>query len=86
MGGKGSGVHLHHHSDGWSYLFEGQKRWFVRPPYTLPRITHMGFMRMRYWLNEGVYPKLQKDSLLEYVSILTKGANAIQQNIGNYKI
>ena len=67
LGGKGSGVHLHHHSDGWSYLFEGQKRWFVRPPYTLPRITHMGFMRMRYWLNEGVYPKLQKNSLLECV-------------------
>jgi oxalate decarboxylase/phosphoglucose isomerase-like protein (cupin superfamily) len=58
VGGKGSGVHLHHHSDGWSYLFEGEKRWFVRSPYTLPRITHMGFMRMRYWLSDGVYPKL----------------------------
>ena len=60
LGGKGSGVHLHHHSDGWNLLFEGRKRWFLRPPYTLPSITHMGFMRMRYWLNEGVYPKLKK--------------------------
>ena len=61
LGGKGSGVHLHHHSDGWSYLFEGKKRWFFRPPYTLPSITHMGFIRMRYWLDKGVYPKLNPD-------------------------
>ena len=63
LGGVGSGVHLHHHSDGWSYLFEGQKRWFFRPPYTLPAVTHMGFMRMRYWLEEGVYPKLKKNEM-----------------------
>jgi len=34
----------------------------------------------------GPSVRFKKDSLLEYVSILTKGANAIQQNIGNYKI
>ena len=39
LGAKGSGVHLHHHGDGWSYLFEGNKRWFFRPPYTLPSGT-----------------------------------------------
>ena len=36
LGGKSSGVHLHHHSDGISYLFAGRKRWFFRGPFTLP--------------------------------------------------
>lgn len=34
----------------------------------------------------GPSVRFKKDSLLEYVAILSKGASAIQQNIGNYKI
>jgi len=34
----------------------------------------------------GPSVRFKKDSLLDYVSILTKGAKAIQNNIGNYKI
>ena len=63
LGSEGSGVHLHHHTDGWSYLFEGRKRWFFRPPDTMPSITHMGFMSMHYWYTKGVYPKLKENEL-----------------------
>ena len=61
MGGKGSGVHMHHHGDGWSYSFSGEKHWYFHPPNSLPLITHVGFMRMRYWVEKGVYPKLEDD-------------------------
>lgn len=61
LGGKSSGVHLHHHSDGISYLFAGRKRWFFRKPYTLPSITHMQLMSMDRWLRKWVYPHLSHD-------------------------
>ena len=61
LGGRDSGVHLHHHGDGWSYLWSGQKVWFFRPPQTLPYISHLGFMSMRYWMNKGVFPKLREE-------------------------
>jgi tetratricopeptide (TPR) repeat protein len=59
---------LHHHGDGWSYLFSGKKRWFFNSPHSLPLITHMGFIRMRYWYEKGVYPKLsEREKPLECV-------------------
>lgn len=49
MGSKGSGVHFHHHPDGWAYLFEGSKRWFFLPPNELPPFTHEPYIPMKYW-------------------------------------
>jgi ribosomal protein L16 Arg81 hydroxylase len=62
LGGKGSGVHLHHHGDGWLLLFEGSKRWFFYEPDTLPPLKHIGRIPMRDWYDR-VYPKFREDEL-----------------------
>lgn len=64
VGSRHSGVHAHHHSDGWAYLFAGKKRWFFwRPRESLPSFTHVARFPMRDWYNEYVYPKLQVKEL-----------------------
>jgi Flp pilus assembly protein TadD len=62
LGGKGSGVHLHHHGDGWLYLFEGSKRWFFYEPDTLPPLKHVGRIPMRDWYSD-IYPKFREEEL-----------------------
>ena len=61
LGGLGSGVHSHHHGDGWSYVFSGHKRWFFHNASSFPRITYLGFIPMRHWYSKGVYPNLRED-------------------------
>ncbi len=58
MGSKASGVHFHHHNDGWSYLFYGQKRWFFLKPSKTPSISHVGRISMREWYKKYIYPRL----------------------------
>lgn len=36
VGGKGSGTQFHHHSDGFSVLLKGHKRWFMKPGTEVP--------------------------------------------------
>ena len=61
LGGLGSGVHSHHHGDGWAYVLSGRKRWFFHNASSLPRITYLGFISMRHWYSKGVYPHLRDD-------------------------
>ena len=65
LGGRGSGITPHHHGDAWSVLFEGKKRWFMSKPDRPPPITHVAAIPMRFWLDEGVYPRLRADEMAE---------------------
>jgi ribosomal protein L16 Arg81 hydroxylase len=62
FGNKYSGVHAHHHRDGWSYMFQGSKRWFFWAPWSgLPSFTHVARFPIKEWYNKLVYPKLMKN-------------------------
>ena len=66
IGSQHSGVHAHHHSDGWAYSFAGQKRWFFWPPRSsLPSLTHEARFPMHDWYTKHVYPKLTEMELPE---------------------
>jgi hypothetical protein len=63
LGSKASGIHFHHHADGWSYLFYGQKHWFFSEPTKTPYISHLGRIPMREWYEKYVYPRLLEHEL-----------------------
>lgn len=64
IGSQHSGVHAHHHSDGWAYSFSGKKRWFFWPPRSsLPSFTHVARFPMHDWYTKHVYPKLKETEL-----------------------
>ena len=64
IGKRHSGVHFHHHSDGWLFMFEGKKRWFFLPPYQkLPSFTHVARFPIRDWYEKFVYPKLLEEEM-----------------------
>ena len=64
FGSFGSGVHMHHHTDGFALIHEGTKRFFFLEPWSqLPAITHRARFPMKEWLGERVHPKLHKVEL-----------------------
>jgi hypothetical protein len=59
LGKRDSGVHMHHHTDGFALIHEGTKRFFFYEPWSrLPAITHRSRFPIRQWLDERVYPHL----------------------------
>ena len=66
VGNLHSGVHAHHHSDGWSYLFRGRKRWFFWQSWSsLPPFTHVARFPIRDWYFHHVYPQLRPEEMPE---------------------
>ena len=64
IGNKNAGVHAHHHLDGWTYMFQGSKRWFFWPPFgSLPAFTHVARFSIKEWYYKFVYPKLQNEEM-----------------------
>ena len=64
IGNKNAGVHAHHHLDGWTYMFQGSKRWFFWPPFgSLPAFTHVARFPIKEWYYKFVYPKLQNEEM-----------------------
>ena len=59
LGKRDSGVHMHHHTDGFALIHAGVKRFFFYAAWsTLPPITSRSRFPIRQWLDERVYPKL----------------------------
>ena len=64
IGNKNAGVHAHHHLDGWTYMFQGSKRWFFWPPFgSLPAFTHVARFPIKEWYYKFVYPKLEHEEM-----------------------
>ena len=71
IGNKNAGVHAHHHLDGWTYMFQGSKRWFFWPPFgSLPAFTHVARFPIKEWYYKFVYPKLQNEELPSECAVL----------------
>ena len=60
LGNQFSGVHSHHHTDGWSFLFQGSKRWWFWPPWqALPAFTHVARFPIKQWY-DYIYPQFTR--------------------------
>ena len=59
LGGRGAGVHLHHHTDGFAFIHAGVKRFFFYEPWSsLPPIAYRIRFPISQWREKLRLPKV----------------------------